>query len=274
ALAFVRGELIGLFGLPVALLEAAALAGVAVWAVRTSRFSGPRLGAAFAAAVAAIHVAASLLRPSLPVLDTDIELLLGVAALVLAVLVARGTSVRRVVAVGTGGAIVVGGLGVLAVLDGGGTSPAVTPVHVQGDLLAGALTSADLDTTPPAFGPDEFAAVVAASEGRPIVVNFWASWCPPCRAEAPALARSARALGDRVVFLGVNVNDDPRGAAGFVERYDLPFPSVRDAGLSAHLGMRGLPTTVVLRSDGTVAAHMVGGVDPGSLAAAVTRAGG
>jgi cytochrome c biogenesis protein CcmG/thiol:disulfide interchange protein DsbE len=82
--------------------------------------------------------------------------------------------------------------------------------------------------------------------GRPVVLNFWASWCAPCREEAPLLERAWREYrGDGVVFLGVNIKDAESDARRFVEQFDITYPVVRDENLdlSTDLGVYGLPET-------------------------------
>lgn len=86
----------------------------------------------------------------------------------------------------------------------------------------------------------------AGLEGSPVVVNFWASWCLPCREEAPALERAWRQYRDRgVVVLGVNVQDEADDAAGFVREFGITYPVVRDPSLAVatRFGVRGLPET-------------------------------
>ena len=82
--------------------------------------------------------------------------------------------------------------------------------------------------------------------GRPVVVNFWASWCIPCREEAPVFEKTWRAYRDEgVVFLGVNIKDAEISARGFVDDFGLTYPQVRDTdqGLARALGVKGLPET-------------------------------
>ena len=124
----------------------------------------------------------------------------------------------------------------------------------------------------PAWGGAELAAFVDQQD-VPVVVNLWASWCPPCHAEAATLARAARALDGRAVVLGVLVDDDAADGQAFADRYGLGFPTVVDAGVSDALGMAGLPTTVVLDPDGEVVQRVVGGLSQATLADAVARAG-
>ena len=113
--------------------------------------------------------------------------------------------------------------------------------------------------------------------GRPAVVNVWGSWCGPCRAEAPALARVARDFEGRVRFLGLNVRDSPDAARAFERAFEVPYPSVHpDDSACAILAFGGaltataVPTTVVLDGDGRIAARVVGQVDYSTLSGLVT----
>ena len=122
-------------------------------------------------------------------------------------------------------------------------------------------------------GVDEFTAMIAGARGRPVVVNVWASWCPPCRAEAPLLARAARAYKGRVVFVGVVSRDSPGAASKFIHHYALDYPNVidRDNTIAPFLGVRGLPTTLVFGPDGRLRASISGGVSDQRLAAQLTE---
>jgi cytochrome c biogenesis protein CcmG/thiol:disulfide interchange protein DsbE len=82
--------------------------------------------------------------------------------------------------------------------------------------------------------------------GQPVVINFWASWCVPCREEAPTLEQNWRKYKDQGVrFLGVNVQDSEDDARAFVEEFGITFPSVPDTDLKlwTKFGVRGLPET-------------------------------
>ena len=83
-------------------------------------------------------------------------------------------------------------------------------------------------------------------KGHPVVVNFWTSWCVPCREEAPLLERTWRRYkDDGGMFLGVNIRDAESDAKAFIEEFNITYPVVRDLDqkLTRSLGVRGLPET-------------------------------
>lgn len=115
--------------------------------------------------------------------------------------------------------------------------------------LAGAAVAADRPA-PPLVGVDPVTGKrvsLATYAGRRVVLNFWASWCYPCRREAGALNAFARAHAD-VQVVGVDVNDSKRGARAFYRRYGVHHPTVFDghALLATRFRIQGLPTTLVL----------------------------
>jgi cytochrome c biogenesis protein CcmG/thiol:disulfide interchange protein DsbE len=102
-------------------------------------------------------------------------------------------------------------------------------------------------------------------EGKPLVVNFFASWCVPCREEAPLLERAWQRYKDRGVhFIGVDVTDTPSSARDFLRRYGITYPVVTDYSLNYAQKMKvpGLPITYFIGRDGrflsTVAGKRVG----------------
>lgn len=95
---------------------------------------------------------------------------------------------------------------------------------------------------------------LAALRGTPMVVNAWASWCPPCVAELPILADAANELAGKVSFLGINVEDDPQAALDMIGQMRLPFPSVFDptGKTRASLSMPGTPVTFFVDAGGVI----------------------
>jgi cytochrome c biogenesis protein CcmG/thiol:disulfide interchange protein DsbE len=110
--------------------------------------------------------------------------------------------------------------------------------------------------------------------GRPAVLNFWASWCIPCKAEAPRLVASAQAHSGKVAFLGIDIQDFKSDARTFLTRYDTNYVSVRDGGQSTYenYGLTGIPETYYLDARGRVVAHALGEVSRQELEAGIAHA--
>jgi cytochrome c biogenesis protein CcmG/thiol:disulfide interchange protein DsbE len=105
-------------------------------------------------------------------------------------------------------------------------------------------------------------------QGRPYVVNFWASWCVPCREEAPTLQSFHERWSDRgVVMLGVVYQDTASEAREFRDEFGLTFPQALDPGGIAALdfGVFGIPETYVVDERGIVMAKLIGAVGPTTL---------
>jgi cytochrome c biogenesis protein CcmG, thiol:disulfide interchange protein DsbE len=101
---------------------------------------------------------------------------------------------------------------------------------------------------------------LAQLKGRPALINFWASWCGPCRKEAPELARLSHRLGDRAQLVGVDWSDNASDARAFIAQYHWSFPVLRDAtgDVGNRYAISGLPTTFVLNAGGKITATLHG----------------
>jgi thiol-disulfide isomerase/thioredoxin len=93
-----------------------------------------------------------------------------------------------------------------------------------------------------------------------IVINFFTTWCGPCRAEMPELIAFARKYSDTVLFLGVDVGEEENIVRGFVAQMGIPFPVIadRDHMISSFYSVGSFPTTVVVNLDGTIGLYEVG----------------
>ena len=109
---------------------------------------------------------------------------------------------------------------------------------------------------------------LAALRGRPVVVNFWATWCEPCVREFPLLRQAAADhRGQRLVVVGVLTGDRPAAARAFVGRHHATWPVGLDpdATTAGRWGAVGLPHTFFVRADGTLASHQLGELTRASL---------
>jgi peroxiredoxin len=111
-----------------------------------------------------------------------------------------------------------------------------------------------------------------------LVLNFWGSWCPPCRAEAPMLAATAASYAGRGVhFLGVDEQDNPDSARAFASSYGIQYPSINDAGGQVTLDFEGVtpisatPTTLVIDRSGKVAEVILGQASYSELSTILNR---
>lgn len=106
----------------------------------------------------------------------------------------------------------------------------------------------------PSFDVNTYRRLLTQLRGTPVVVNVWAAWCGPCKAEAPLLHDASLAYGDRVQFLGVDILDSLEGARSFIADHGLTYPSVFDpsGAIRDSLGMIGQPVTVFYDANGHV----------------------
>ena len=114
--------------------------------------------------------------------------------------------------------------------------------------------------------------------GHVLVLNFWGSWCTPCRAEAPRLASLARAFSPSdVTFLGVDIRDTPASAEAFQRNFKITYPSLNDPGGEVALDFRntvppaGIPTTLVISRSGRIAARVIGEVTYSGLHGLISK---
>lgn len=119
----------------------------------------------------------------------------------------------------------------------------------------------------PEFDADSFSQLLGQLRGTPAVVNIWASWCAPCRTEAPDLAAASAANGSRVQFLGIDILDSRSSARSFMREFGWRYPSLFDptASIRNDLGFIGQPDTVFYDSAGNRAMTWQGPLTPAVL---------
>ncbi len=108
---------------------------------------------------------------------------------------------------------------------------------------------------------------LADFRGKPLVVNFWATWCAPCVKEMPEFQKASKSFGDKVALLGVDVEDAPPNAEPFVKRLGIDYPMAIDPQreLYRELGNVGMPTTLLVDADGIVRYRHTGPLDQAQL---------
>jgi thiol-disulfide isomerase/thioredoxin len=118
------------------------------------------------------------------------------------------------------------------------------------------------DFTLNALGGDIF--TLSEQRGRWVVVNFWATWCEPCKVEMPDLQRISTAFGDRLVLVGINMRESAQEVRAFADEFSIRYPILLepDDGLLTSYLVMGLPLTVVIDPEGNIAMRQFGPVDP------------
>ena len=120
---------------------------------------------------------------------------------------------------------------------------------------------------------DDGRVALAELRGYSVVLNFWASWCRPCRSEAPILAAAAQAERGQVVFLGIDVKDFTGDAKRFAKDNGFNYVSVRDTdSVYDDYGLTGLPETFFIDARGRVVSHVIGEIDKEQLAEGIRAA--
>jgi len=108
--------------------------------------------------------------------------------------------------------------------------------------------------------------------GKPVIINFWASWCPPCRIEAPLLERVWRAYEFRgLIFLGVNIQDRKEDALNYIREFDITYPNGPDptGEITIDYGVSGLPVTFFVSKKGEIVRRWVGAIDKSVLISSI-----
>ena len=110
--------------------------------------------------------------------------------------------------------------------------------------------------------------------GRVTVVNVWASWCAPCRAEIPALIALSKKYS-KTTFIGILTRDNPPTAEAFARRFAIPYPTLIDdsllIGFKGSLPANAIPSTIVIDKQGRVAARISGAVTVRSLSNVIDK---
>ena len=150
---------------------------------------------------------------------------------------------------------------------GGGTSSSEES-FVSGDGSTTFIKVSDRKIAPAISGLTLSGNQYTYSKDKVAVVNVWASWCAPCRAEAPTLAALANKYTD-VAFIGILTRDNPATAEAFQRRFKLPYPTIIDdsilIGFKGSLPANAIPSTVILDKKGNVAARISGTVTVAAL---------
>jgi thiol-disulfide isomerase/thioredoxin len=157
---------------------------------------------------------------------------------------------------------------------GGGGSSTSEESFVSGDGSTTFIKISDRKIAPAITGMTLSGENYTYQKDRVAVVNVWASWCSPCRAEAPTLVALANKYTD-VAFIGILTRDNPANAEAFERRFKIPYPTLIDdailLGFKGSLPANAIPTTVILDKSGLVAARISGVVTVASLSKLIEK---
>ncbi len=135
---------------------------------------------------------------------------------------------------------------------------------------AARVNSPAADFTLPLFSGGEF--TLSSLKGKPVVINFWASWCPPCRVEAPILEKVWQLYKDEgVTFVGVDIQDTEEDARAFIQKFGITYPNAKDASgrVTIDYGVSGIPVTFFVNREGLIVSRWVGAINETLLVARV-----
>lgn len=106
-----------------------------------------------------------------------------------------------------------------------------------------------------------------AGNGRPVVLNFWATWCPPCRVEMPYFNRASAKYEERAAIFSINQAEAPETIAAFAERNGLTYPLLVDQDMKVNnlYGVLNLPTTIFIDRNGVVKEVLIGTINQAVL---------
>lgn len=160
---------------------------------------------------------------------------------------------------------------------GGGGSSIAEESFVSGNGSVSYIKQSDRIAAPQLSGMTLSGKNYTFSGGQVAVVNVWASWCAPCRAEAPTLKALSEKYTD-VAFIGILTRDNPVNAEAFERRFAIPYPTLIDdsvlIGFRRSLPANAIPSTVVIDKNGNVAARISGQVTVASLSEVIEKVSG
>ena len=162
----------------------------------------------------------------------------------------------------------------LALTGCGNAKQVATKSYVAGNGTVTFIESKDRKTAPVLTGLTLDGENLQVPQGGIVVVNVWASWCAPCRAEAPTLAALANKY-QGVVFVGVLTRDSEVAARAFEKRFQIPYPTLVDdsvlLGFRDTLSANAIPSTIVIDKKGMVAARISGQITVASLSELIEK---
>jgi thiol-disulfide isomerase/thioredoxin len=105
-----------------------------------------------------------------------------------------------------------------------------------------------------------------------VVLDFWATWCPPCREELPTVDKLRAEFGDKVQFFGIS-DEDAGTVKGFLRKNNNGLPTLMDQKETVHrqYGVSAIPTLLVIDRDGVIRSHFIGGRSPETLRDAIAK---